>query len=142
MVLSPGCIPRNETYYELADLVVVAENDHHTLINPPLDYPPLEYLSKTRPGHGLKLMLPEASSTAPAAKFGVLIHGLLGETQEKKLSELQILVHDLVQMKRVAAVFITDIKIKEMNVYGNWSSIWDEFIRLLAEARECSSFLY
>jgi len=141
-VFNPGCIPRNDTYYELADVVVVCENNHHTLMNPSLEYAPFEYLSKARPGHGLKLTLPEASSTAPASKFGILIHDLKGETQEQKLSELQILVHDLVQMKRVSAVFITDIKIKEMDVYGNWSSIWDEFIRLMAEARECSSFLY
>jgi hypothetical protein len=142
VVLNPGCIPSKDKYYDLADLVVVFENDQHTLMNPRLDHAPLEYLSKARAGHGLKLALPEASSTAPASKFGILIHDLQGETQEQKLSELQILVHDLVQMKRVSAVFITDIKSKEMDVYGNWSSIWDEFIRLLAEARDCSSFLY
>ena len=141
--MNPGCTPRHQAYYEFADLVVVFEHDHRNLINPPLDYPPFEYIPKVGPSHGLRLTLPQSTLATPSSKFGVVVHDLLaGETKEDKVAELKTLVHDLVQMKRVGAVFITDIEITEKDVYGNWSSIWKDFVSTVAEAREVSSLLY
>lgn len=77
------------------------------------------------------------------SKFGVMVHDLLpGETREAKLAEMQIIVHDLVQVKRVGALFITDVQIEDADVYANWSSVWQEFIGMVAEATKLSSFLY
>jgi hypothetical protein len=123
--------------------VVVFEHDHRNLINPPLDYPPFEYIPGVGPSHGLRLTLPQSTLATPSSKFGVVVHDLLaGETKEDKVAELKTLVHDLVQMKRVGAIFITDIEITEKDVYGNWSSIWKDFVSTVAEAREVSSLLY
>lgn len=76
-------------------------------------------------------------------KFGVMIHDLFpGQTREAKLAEMRMLVHDLVQVKRVGTLFITDVQIEDADVYANWSSIWQEFISAVAEATKSSSFLY
>jgi hypothetical protein len=142
VILNPGCAPTHPGYYGLADLVIVFEHHHQDLISPPLDSPEFKYLSKAGQNQGLRLMLPQPSR-ATLPKFGVMIHDLLpGQTREAKLEEMQMLVHDMVQVKRVGALFITDVQIKDADVYANWSSIWQEFIGMVAKATKSSSFLY
>ena len=72
-----------------------------------------------------------------------MVHDVLpGHTREAKLAEMQMLVHDLVQVKRVGTLFITDVRLEDADVYANWSSIWQEFIGMVAEATKSSLFLY
>jgi len=142
VILNPGCAPTHPGYYRLADLVIVFEHHHQSLVSPPLDSPEFQYLSKVGQNHGLKLMLPQPSR-ATMPKFGVMIHNLLpGQTREAKLTEMHMLVHDLVQVKRVGTLFITDVQIEDADVYANWSSVWQEFIGMVAEATKLNSFLY
>ena len=122
--------------------MVVFEHHHKDLISPPLDSPEFQYLSNVGSNHGLRLMLPRPSRTT-ISKFGVMVHDLLpGQTREEKLAEMRTLVHDLVQVKRVATLFITDVRLDDADVYANWSSIWQEFIGMVAEATKSSLFLY
>src|SRR5579862_1249324 len=99
---------RSMEYYRRADLVVVFEHHHRDLINPPSDSLKFQYLSKIDFDHGLRLMFPQLCRTTPASKLDVMIHDLLGVTRERKLAEMQTLIHDLVQVKRVGSIFITD----------------------------------
>jgi hypothetical protein len=83
----------------------------------------------------MKLMLPKSSDTAPISKFGLMDHDFLpGKSQDDKVTALRSLVFDLVQVKRIGAIFITDIEIGKGDIYANWSSFWREFIDFVAEA--------
>lgn len=85
--------------------------------------------------HGMKLMLPKSSDAAPISKFGLMDHDFLpGKSQHDKVAALKSLVFDLVQVKRIGAIFITDIEIGKGDIYANWSSFWREFIDFVAEA--------
>jgi len=127
----------------MADLVIIFEHHYRDLINPPLQSPPFQYLANVGANHGMKLMLPQHSRLTPAFKFGVMLHDFLpGKSRETKLTEMLSLIHDLVQVKRVGAVFITDVEIKNADIYANWSSIWDEFTSMMANANKSSSVLF
>jgi Spherulation-specific family 4 len=136
VILNPGCAPRRQEYFNIADLVIVYENYYERFRSPPVTDPLFNYL---RTGyHGMPLMLPQSSSNMPSSKFGVMIHDF--DTTGDTLSKLRSLVNELVQTKRVGAVFITDIKIKVADIYADWSSFWPEFVRFVAEADQ--NFLY
>ena len=143
VVLNPGCATTHAPYYSLADLVVVFEHYYFDLIYPPIESPDFRYLTNVAPNHGLKLRLPKPSRQTPASKFGVMLHDFLpGGSHHAKLVEMRPLIHDLVQIKRVGAVFITDVQIKNADIYANWSSIWKEFIGMMSEANKSSSLLF
>ena len=133
--MNPGCAPRREEYFDIADLVIVYENQYERFLSPPTDDPAFNYLRTGR--HGTPLMLPQSSSKLSPAKFGVMIHDF---ADIDTLRKLRSLVNELVQAKRVGALFITDIKIKVADIYANWSSFWPTFIRFVAESEQ--NFLY
>jgi Spherulation-specific family 4 len=135
VVFNPGCAPRDDAYYHIADLVIVFEHFYHNFINPPLDESVYVYLAHDIPENGLTLMIPEPSNDSPISKFGLMIHDFLPEENYKdKLVKLKEMVFDLVQIKRVRAIFITDLEIKKVDVYANWSHIWHEFVNFVAQA--------
>ena len=128
----------------MADVVIVFEGAYHSFVNPPiLKYSAYEYLPNADPNHGLKLKLPQPSDDLPSWQFGVIINGLLPKsTKNTKLHEMRELVYDLVQIKRVSAIFITDVEEKDADGNKNWSLVWDEFISMLADAKMRASTLY
>ena len=133
VVLNSGC-PVKDVYFAISDMVVVFEHDYFAFTSPPLNHPAYEHLTKVGRNHGRKVMLPQFSTAAPASKYAVMIHDFLPRGEQKtQLEELGVVVHDLVRVKRVGAVFVTDIEIEKADVYANWSSFWTEFIRMVAE---------
>lgn len=55
---------------------------------------------------------------------------------------MQGLIHELVQMRKVGSLFITDIELEKADVYSSWSSVWAEFIDITAESTQVASILY
>ena len=142
VVLNPGCTPRNDAYYNIADLVVVFEHFYHNFIRPPLDDPPFQYIRDMNPSDGLKLMLPQSSNSRPSFNFAVMIHDFLpSQSREVKLNKLKAVINDLVQIKRIRAIFITDLEIAKEDIYADWSSFWSEFIDMIAEANGISQYI-
>jgi hypothetical protein len=140
--LNPGC-PPSASYFNIADLAIVFEHDLSSLVNPPVDTFNYQYLAKVRPNHGLKLTLPQPSPLSPASKYAVIVHDFRPEDPEKsKLDELKVLICDLVQVKRVAALFVTDLSIGESDVFGDWSSFWPQFVAMVAEAGRASTYMH
>jgi len=106
-------------------MVVIFENHHHNFI--------LEE----------GVALPQPSPLTPPQKWGVMIHDFgVSRTKEDKITEMKGLIHDMVQMRGVGALFITDVEIAKADVYDNWSSVWAEFIDIMAETVHSASFLY
>ena len=134
IVLNPGC-PAHKGYFDIADLVVVSERNHLKFIIPPAHDSNFRYLATVGRDYGLKLTLPQPAKPQHTSKFGVIIHGLLPDTSHSdKLVELRKLVHDLVCIKRVGTLFITDVELEKADIYAHWSSFWTEFIEIVAEA--------
>ena len=134
VAINPGC-PAYKGYFDIADLVIVSEHSHHSFVNPPTHEWDFQYLTSANPDHGLKLMLPKPSKPEHIFKSGIINHGFLpGQTHATKMLELRRLVHDLVCVKRVGAVFITDLELEKADIYAQWSSFWPEFIDLMGEA--------
>jgi hypothetical protein len=137
MVLNPGCAPRVPQYFNIADMVIVYEYFHDKFINPPKDDSFFQYLDNVNSSHGQRLMLPQSSIPHwPENKFGVMIH----DTKFKNPTELKELVFDLVQVKKVGGLFITDIEIGKSDIYADWSSFFPEFIELIALANDSLLF--
>ena len=126
------------------DVVIVFEGSHHSFVRPQiLKRSAYEYLANPDANHGLKLKLPHPSASLPSCKFGVIVSGLLPKSPKNaKLVEMKDLIYDLVQIKRVSAIFITDVEEKDADGNKNWSLVWDEFIALIAEAKMRASTLY
>lgn len=135
VILNPGCAPWHNGYYSIADLVIVFEDFYRIFTTPPLDDRPFQYLAERNIADGMRLMVPQSSSTIPSFKLAVMIHDFL-PTQSRvvKLTQLRTLVYDLVQVKGLGAIFITDLQIKKEDVYADWSSFWQEFIGFIAQA--------
>jgi hypothetical protein len=81
-------------------------------------------------------MLPESSTHFPSSKYGVMIH----DTKFNSLDDLQSLVTDLIQIKRIGALFITDIEIEKKDIYADWSSFFPEFIKMINGANNSLLF--
>jgi hypothetical protein len=102
-----------------------------------------EYLRDVPPSHGLKLSLPEPSKYLPDWKFGAIIDGFLPKiTKAAKMTQLQDLIYDLVQKKRLGFIFVTDLLERDADGNKNWSLIWDEFVAMIAVAKVRASILY
>lgn len=137
VVLNPGCTPRNDAYYSLADLVVVFEHFYRNFTRPPLHDPPFQYLVDVSPKHGIKFMLPQSSIPTPSFKFAIMVHDFLpNQSREVQLSRLKTVINDLVRVKRLGAIFITDLEIEKEDIYADWSSFWPEIIKIIAEANQ------
>ena len=109
----------------MSDMVVIFENHYRNLI--------LED----------GVALPQPLPLTPPQKWGVMIHDFgVSRTKEDKLVEMKGLIHDMVQMKTIGALFITDIEIAKTDVYNNWSSIWAEFTDIMAETIQSASALH
>ena len=135
VILNPGCAPRHPGYYDIADMVIVFEYFHYDFSFPPLEDPVYRHLCDVDSSHGMRLMLPESSEQSPASMFGVMVHDFLAsQRQQSKLLHLKDLIYDLVRVKRLKALFVTDIEIQKLDVYANWSSFWEDFINIMAEA--------
>jgi hypothetical protein len=136
VILNPGCAPRVPQYFNIADLVIVYEHFHDKFISPPKDDSFFGYLDKVDNGHGQRLMLPQISNHFPSSKYGVMIH----DTKFKSLDDLRHLVTDLIQIKGISALFITDIEIEKKDIYADWSSYFPEFISMVNEANNSLLF--
>ena len=124
VVLNPGCQPHHR-YYTLADVVIIFEKHYDNFV------------------HDSKLALPRPSPITPPSKWGVMIHDFCpNQTKQEKAIEMKALIHELVQIKQIGCFFITDIELAKADVYGNWSSVWTEFIDIMAETAHSSSFLF
>lgn len=135
VVFNPGCAPRDDAYYDIADLVIVFEYFCHDFINPPLNDFVYTYLSDEVSERGLTLMIPESLNDSPSSKFGLMVHDFLPEeNHENKIVKLKEMVFDLVQIKHVHAIFITDLEIRKVDVYANWGHIWHDFVGFVAQA--------
>jgi len=66
---------------------------------------------------------------------------LPNRSREVKLTKLKAVINDLVQIKRIGAIFITDLEIGNEDIYADWSSIWSEFIEMIAEADCISEYI-
>jgi len=134
VVLNPGC-DCSLDYFDFADLIVLAESSYKSFINPPWDHPSYSYLRDVPRQFGLNCMLPKFSRIKPAHKTGVVLHTLgSGYSEEQRLDEMEMLVRDLVGVKRVGAIFLTNLEMDKENVYGAWSLFWREFTEIMASA--------
>jgi len=80
-------------------------------------------------------MLPYPYKPEHRSKFGVAIYGLLfNKLQNPDLSKLVNLVKDLVSVKLVGAIFLTDVELEKADVYAQWSSFWAEFIDAVSQS--------
>lgn len=85
------------------------------------------------PEYGLKLMIPNPSKDENRSKLGVALYGLVVDrTQDANMVLLTELVKDLVSVKRVGGIFLTDLGVEKGDVYGAWSSYWLEFVESVA----------
>jgi hypothetical protein len=135
VIFNPGCAPRDDAYYGIADLVVVFEHFYRDFINPPLHESVYAYLADDIPEGGLTLMIPESSKDSPTSKFGLMIHDFLPEEDHgDKIAKLKEMVFELVQVKCVRAMFITDLEIEKVDIYANWSHFWHDFVGFTAQA--------
>jgi hypothetical protein len=130
VILNPGCAPRVPQYFNIADLVIVYEHFYDTFISPPKDDSFYAYLDKVDNRHGQRLMLPQSSTSFPSSKYGIMIHN----TTFKSHKDIHSLVFDLIQHKRIGALFITDIEIEKRDIYADWSSFFPELTKILNEA--------
>jgi Spherulation-specific family 4 len=135
VVLNPGCAPRHEGYYDIADLVIVFEHFTHNFVNPPLNDPAFEYLADGSPDGGMTLMLPQVSSSIPKLKLAVMVHDFFSNlSPAERIKALEDIVSDLVQRKCIGAVFFTDVQIEKEDIYAKWSSFWTEFVDAVVNA--------
>ena len=110
-------------------------------MRPSFEDPPFQYLAEASPSCGMKVMLPQSSRHCPSFKFALMIHDFLPtQSREVKLKILRAVIYDLVQVKQMGAIFITDIEIEKKDIYADWSSFWPEFIKIIAEA--CCGYNY
>ena len=64
-----------------------------------------------------------------------MIHDFLPALgRQAKLIYLKAIIYDLVQVKRLGAIFITDLEIGKQDIYADWSSFWHDFIGIVAQA--------
>jgi len=135
VVLNPGCAPRHEGYYNIADLVIVFEHFTHNFVNPPFNDPAFAYLAEGSPDGGMTLMLPKVSSSIPKSKLAVMVHDFYPNLPPgERIQALDAMIADLVDRKRMGAVFFTDVQIAKEDIYANWSSFWAEVVDAVVNA--------
>lgn len=134
--MNPGG-PTSSRYFDLADLVIVSEHAYHDFINPPTQYDTYNYLLDTPSTYGRKVLLPRFTTETPAPRMGVIMHGFAAQRSfENRLQEMRSMTQDLVKVKKLGAVFITDLEIGKGDVYSQFSSIWEQFVETVVELNE------
>jgi len=58
---------------------------------------------------------------------------------KEKLEEMRKMVRDLVRVKKVGAVFLTDLDISKTDVYAAFGTIWEDFVEVVWEAQRQES---
>jgi hypothetical protein len=85
-------------------------------------------------------MLPQFGPETPSTRMGAIIHGFAAEmSSQDRLQEMRSIVTDLVALKKVGALFLTDLEIGKGDVYSRFSNVWEEFVAAVAEAGELSN---
>jgi Spherulation-specific family 4 len=134
--LNPGG-PTCQRYFDLADLVIVAEHVYADFLNPPTQYDTYSYLLRTSSSYGRRLRIPRFTTDTPAQKMSVIIHGFPVNTPSKDDSlaeDLTMMIRDLVRVKKVGAVFFTDLDISKRDVYAAFGTIWEDFVAATVES--------
>lgn len=132
--LNPGG-PTNQRYFDLADLVIVSEHTYTDFLNPPTQYDTYSYLLDAPSSYGHRVLIPRFTTGTPAQKMGVIIHGFAMDMASKeKLEEMRMMVRDLVRVKKVGAVFLTDLDISKTDVYAAFGTIWEHFVEAVVGA--------
>jgi hypothetical protein len=133
-MLNPGG-PTHWSYFNLADQVIVSERAYKDFLAPPTEIDTYDYLNYVPSSYGLKVHLPKTTRTATAAKMGVMIHGFAaGKTRAERVLETEKIVRDLVAVKKLGGIFLTDLEIEKGDVYAGWSSTWEEFVGIVVAA--------
>jgi hypothetical protein len=143
VILKAKALPQY-SFGNLVDVMIVFDGQYDNLVNPQVrEYSVYEHLLNVGPNHGMKLMLPQPSMDLPLWKFGAIVTGFMSNSaRDTKLAEMADLLYDLVQMKRISAIFITDVEGKDVDGNKNWSLVWEEFVGMLAAAKMRCSILY
>jgi hypothetical protein len=130
-MLNPGG-PTHWSYFNLADQVIVSERSHKEFISPPTEIDSYDFLNYVPGSYGMKLQLPKTTRTATASKMGVMVHGFAaGKTRKERVIAMGRIVGDLIEVKKLGGIFITDLEIEKGDVYAGWSGIWEEFVGMV-----------